>query len=781
MKLTVKNISGYKQTDTDIIFFGECGKIIISRWNDDIYRFSWRFDNINIKDEVKKASDFMIASKQDDFPVDIKEKDEHFEIKLASSRRICIEKESGLISVYEKNKLLHGGTIGSKDLVVPSSPLRVIKKGDSLYAKYNFRLEEDDAFYGLGDKTGVPNRRGKRYQMFNRDALGYDAENSDPLYKSIPFFIRHIKEHNRYLGVFFPQPCIKAIDFGKESHFYYSVSGEEGPFDYFIIIGKKLKDIVANYAYITGLPALPPLYSFGFLGSSMNYLEADDAQSRVLKFFERTEKEDIPCEGMYFSSGYLKAPDSKRYAFLWNKEKFPNYQEFLKGLKQRGYHLIMNIKPGILLSHPWYEDIAGKGYFIKDAKGNPYVEYYWGGAASFIDFSNPKACQWWKESLKKYYFDHGCEGIWNDNNELELEDSELPAYYTRSVYPVMMSKASFEELKTIAPDKRPYVYSRSGSAGIQRYARTWTGDNRSDYKSLHFNQYMGLSLSLSSMPFYGHDIGGFFGNMPEEELLIRSSETAVFQMRFVIHSWNSEGEPTEPWTYKGALPIIRSLIIEHYRFMPYTYSCAIRASLTGEPVESLLAHEFRKDTNIQDDDINYMFGPFVLKLPVTSANAKKTKVYLPKGEKWYDTREDKLYSGGQTINKSVPMDGKAHYMLRSGAIIPTWENVRQLKNALWDSLTIYLLPPYKDDTSEFSLYEDDGVTELELNKFNRFDFYMSSSILKIKRKKYGLKSKEARKATLQLLDGYVFTENNMSTFEYDPDNTKYITLGIKKG
>ena len=174
-----------------------------------------------------------------------------------------------------------------------------------------------------------------------------------------------------------------------------------------------------------------------------------------------------------------------------------------------------------------------------------------------------------------------------------------------------------------------------------------------------------------------------------------------------------------------------------------------------------------------------MFGPFVLKLPVTSANAKKTKVYLPKGEKWYDTREDKLYSGGQTINKSVPMDGKAHYMLRSGAIIPTWENVRQLKNALWDSLTIYLLPPYKDDTSEFSLYEDDGVTELELNKFNRFDFYMSSSILKIKRKKYGLKSKEARKATLQLLDGYVFTENNMSTFEYDPDNTKYITLGIK--
>ncbi|MDO5022227.1 MAG: glycoside hydrolase family 31 protein [Eubacteriales bacterium] len=777
MKLTVDNISSLVRDKDTYRFLGEVGNISLSYFGNKAFRFAWEFDDLNIRQDLIKASEFMYSAKQEAFEANIKETQESFELNTFNDIQINIEKQTGVISLYKANVLLHGGDIGSKDLVVPENPLRVIKNGTSFYGKFNFSIEAEDSFYGLGDKAGYPDRKNKRFQMFNRDALGYDAELSDPLYKSVPFFIRHIKKEDKYIGLFFPQPCIDAVDLGKESPYYLSVSSFEGPFVFFAILGESLEEIVANYTKLTGLPAMPPLYSFGYLGSSMNYLEPMDAEQRVLEFFEKTEKNDIPCEGMYFSSGYLKANDGKRYAFLWNKDKFSDYKSFLEKLKKRGYHIMFNIKPGILLTHPWYEDIAKKGYFIKGTDGKPYVEYYWGGGASFIDFYNKEAVKWWQSMLNKHYFDYGCDGVWNDNNELELEDSELLDYHKRAVYPVKMAAAAYDAFKYAEPDKRPWVYSRSGTSGLQRYSRTWTGDNCSDFKSLKFNQYMGLSLAMSGMPFYGHDIGGFFGNMPEEELLIRGSEAAVFQMRFVIHSWNEEGVPTEPWTYPDALPYIRSLIHKHYSFMPYIYSCAINTALSAEPAEKMLVHAFPNDKAISDKDLNSMFGPFVLKVPVTKAKQTHTSVYLPNGYSWYLPRENKYYNGGESIDIPTPMDGDAHYLIREGAILPVWDRPANLKNALWDEVTVQLFPSQKEE-SRFSLYEDDGETELQLGKYNRFDFVLSKDSIKINRAKYALPSSKPRKVRLKLYGGYVFADNKASEYIYDPDKTEGIELQI---
>ncbi len=777
MKYVLDNISKAKKNKTSYEFSGRGGSLSVSYFGNKALRFLWEFDGINVRDDLKKASKFMYAAEEQPFDADITEDEEKFILSAFKSLRVEISKREGALSVYKAGSLIHGGVIGSKDLVVPAYPVRVIKNASSLYCKFNFRIEENDSFYGLGDKTGYPDRRSRRFQMFNRDALGYDAEYSDPLYKSVPFFIRHIKKSDKYTGLFFPQPSIDSVDLGKESPYYFSVSSFEGPFVFFVIMGETISEIVANYTRLTGLPALPPLYSFGYFGSSMNYLEPMDAQERVLDFFEKTEKNNIPCEGMYFSSGYLKANDGKRYAFIWNKEKFPDYHSFLIALKQRGYHIMCNIKPGILLTHPWYGDIAEKGYFVKDTDGKPYVEYYWGGGASFIDFFNPEAKKWWQDMLKKYYFDHGCDGVWNDNNELELEDTELEHYHKKSVYPLLMSEDSYDALKSTG--KRPWVYSRSGTSGLQRYSRTWTGDNRSDFKTLKFNQFMGLSLSVSGMPFYGNDIGGFFGKMPSEELLIRSCEAAVFQMRFVIHSWNFEGVPTEPWTYPEAMSVIRSLILWHYSFMPYIYSCAVHASISGEPVEQMLAHEFNYDKTLSCTDINSMFGPFVLKIPVVKENTANVKVQLPKGCRWYSAREKKCFNGGQTISLPVPMDGRAHFMLREGAILPVWDKPDQLKNALWDELTVHLFPPESGE-SAFSLYEDDGETELSLEKYNRFDFSLSKDNVNIERVKYNLPSRAKRRARLLLHGGFEFKKSGSNEYVYDPDNTSGIILKLIK-
>ena len=527
--------------------------------------------------------------------------------------------------------------------------------------------------------------------MVNRDALGFDAGNSDPLYKSIPFFLRWNQAEGTICGLYFPVPEVEEIDFGVESLFYYSVSVLRGPFEYFVFPGGDYASILERYTRVTGRAALPPLFTFGFLGSSMSYTEPDDAPERVLAYFERIEKEEVPCEGLYFSSGYLKAANGERYAFVWNKRKFPNPGAFIRGLRDRGYKICFNLKPGILVTHPWYRDLADKGYLIPDAKGKPYREYYWGNDASLFDFRKPEAFAWWKEKLKEVFLSFGAAGIWNDNNEYEIEDEAVPARRLRNLLPLLMMKASWEAFREIRPGKRPWVISRSGYAGMQRYARTWSGDNVSDYRSLAYNTFQGLSLGLSGVPFYGHDVGGFFGPFPDPELLLRSCQAAVFQPRFVIHSWKPGGVPVEPWSYEDLFPRIRELIRLHYEFIPYIYNAAIEAHETGRPLERPLCLEFPGDGNIDPDDFAHLFGRAVYKVPAFSPGLERNEVYLPAGANWYDPDRGVLLRGGRRTVLDLPLRG-ARYLVRAGSVVPTSPGLSKLATGFFSEGRFSPLP-----------------------------------------------------------------------------------------
>ncbi|MFA5354838.1 MAG: TIM-barrel domain-containing protein, partial [Thermodesulfovibrionales bacterium] len=627
---------------------------------------------------------------------------------------------------------------------------------------FNFPLAQEDEFYGLGDKSGLPNHRGRRFSMYNRDSLGSDASNSDPLYKSIPFLVKVNQAPGVMCGLLFDQSLIRLFDLGQESPFFFSVEVEGGPYSYVVLLGKDYHAVLKNYYRVTGFAALPPLFSFGFFGSSMNYAEPDDAAQRIFDYFATIEKYGIPCEGMYVSSGYLKSSEGKRYAFLWNKQKFPDYKAFLTSLSARGYNLCMNIKPGILTSHPWYGRLKQKGYFIKDQQGEPYREFFWGGEASFIDFDHPEAKAWWKNQLKEQYLDHGCTGIWNDNNELELEDMELEAFRTKTLYPIKMAEASYEVFKEEKPDKRPWIYSRSGYAGLQRFARTWSGDNVSDWKTLKYNQYMGIGFGLSGLPYFGHDLGGFFGAFPEEELLVRSCQSAVFQGRFVIHSWREDGNPTEPWSYQTALPHIRSLILEHYRFMPYIYTCAYEAAVEGKPLERSLHLEFSNDPAIKGDEVNTLFGPSILKILVTEKDAKEVPVHLPQGLCWY-SKDGLAYEGGTELLLSYPCDGSIQWFAREGAVIPTAPHLKHLESALFEEVHLLVYPCKTEGKRVLSsFFEDDGLTELERGQYNLWEFEVAEKTLRIT-KQVG-KVRKKRSFHFVLPTGYALSETMI-----DPD------------
>lgn len=736
MKRTVHTLNQCSlKTASTVHAKGIGGAIHITFHTPEIVHISYHFDEVTINSIFEQASKYItgnVTTLSNNEHVEIEDGDFAYTITCAQTK-VLLEKKYATVSVLYNGILQHGGCLGTSDTVLPSNQLRCFTKKDSLdsFGRFNFPLEDEDEFYGLGDKSGTPDRKGRRFSMYNRDSLGYDASLSDPLYKSVPFFIKRNRKIGSLCGLLFNQSSIRMFDLGRESPFSYSVEIDGGPYGYYITLGEHYKKILFNYYSVVGFPSFPPLFSFGFFGSSMNYVEPDDAEQRILAYFDTVESHDIPCEGMYVSSGYLKSPEGKRYAFLWNKDKFPNHHTFLTNLSNRGYNLCMNIKPGILTSHPWYRELKEKGYFIKDSNGKPYQEFFWGGDASFIDFNNHAAKEWWKSQLKEQYLDHGCTGIWNDNNELELEDIELEAYKTKTLYPIKMSEASYEVFKEQNPSKRPWIYSRSGYAGLQRFARTWSGDNVSDWKTLKYNQYMGIGMGLSGMPYFGHDLGGFFGDFPEEELLIRSCQSAVFQGRFVIHSWREDGQPTEPWSYPTALPHIRSLILEHYRFIPYIYTCAYHAATEGVPLERSLSFEFPEDSEVTSNDVNSMFGPSILKVLIVDKGQEKAQVYLPKGQWWYD-KEGKVYEGGSSLTVSYPPNGEAQYFVKEGSVIPTAINPTNLQSALFNEIELLIHPVIsKDKIYESSFFEDDGQTELSEHSFNLWKFIVRDSEIEI--------------------------------------------------
>lgn len=272
----------------------------------------------------------------------------------------------------------------------------------------------------------------------------------------------------------------------------------------------------------------------------------------------------------------------------------------------------------------------------------------------------------------------------------------------------LMCKIGAEAVVEHNPDARPYIVCRSGSAGIQKYAQTWCGDNFTSWKTLRYNIPIITGMGLSGQPNEGADIGGFHGPAPEEELFVRWVQNGIFQPRFSIHSASNDNTVTEPWMYRGSADIIREAILLRYRMTPYLYSAEYEASRTGAPIMRPLVYEFQNDPQVYDESFEFMFGRDILVANVIEPGAKTWKVYLPAGCKWYDWNNNfACYEGGRTVE--VPVDMSTIPMfIREGAVIPMADN--QLMSMANDHMTDLhlILAPGKE--SAYTLYDDDGVT-----------------------------------------------------------------------
>ncbi len=604
---------------------------------------------------------------------------------------------------------------------LPGNPF--IKDSNNRVTAYSC-MKEEDCFYGFGEKAGLLNKNKEFLRERATDAMGYDSEKMDTLYKHIPFYIRLDRDTQKAVGVFYHNFYESVFNMGCEKSNYWPrytyFQADGGDLDCFLIGGDTIARIVDNYTMLTGRPLLLPKRALGYQGSSMYYPELEkDSDDAVLGFVDTIKEEGFPIDGFHLSSGYTSY-NNKRCVFTWNTTRFKNPKDYFRAMNEKHAQNVPNVKPGILLMHPEFEEFNKKGVFVKDSR-NPEtyaIGKWWGGDAAFWDYTSEKGRKVWKEYLTEAIIDVGTDSVWNDNCEFDsLLDKDARCDFDgkggtigqlKPLMSTLMCKIGADAVVEHNPKARPYMVCRSGSAGIQRYAQTWCGDNYTSWKSLKYNIPVITGMGLSGQPNEGADIGGFAGPAPTEELFVRWVQQGIFQARFSIHSASNDNTVTEPWMFRNSADLIRDAILLRYRFTPYLYSSLYMANKNGAPIMRALVYDFQNDPKVYDESFEFMFGRDILVANVLEPGVSVRKVYLPAGCKWYDWNDNlRCYEGGQTIEipvtmKTIPM------FVRDGAVIAMADN--QLMTMEGDcTRDLHLIVAPKGIT-QTTVYDDDGVT-----------------------------------------------------------------------
>lgn len=580
-------------------------------------------------------------------------------------------------------------------------------------------LESDEFVVGLGERPDSYHQRGRRAVMWNTDNFSYEPD-AERLYQSIPFWIS--LKRGRARGFFIDNTFRMGFDAGARHAGVFEAAAEAGDFNLYIIEGPSPREVVERYTELTGRAPLPPLWALGYQQCRWSY----DSQEWLMRVARGFRENKIPCDVVYTDIDYM----DEFKCFTVDSTRFPDFAGMVRDLGRDGFRVVSIIDPGIKRDSGWniYDEGLARGFFVKTPEGDPYVGRVWPGKCVFPDFTNNDACEWWGD-LYKPLVDAGVAGFWNDMNEPAIfngPDKTMPGEMLHlagtherihNVYGMLMAAATRAGISKLRPDRRPFVLTRANYAGGQRFAATWTGDNRALWPELRRSISMTLNLGLGGQPFAGPDIGGFNTNMEHggipfadctPELHARWLEFGALMPIARSHTikGSMDREPYsygEPWT-----TINRASIERRYRLLPYLYSLAEESSRTGAPMVRPLFWIAPDDRDAIITEDEFLLGDQLLIAPVVEQGRNSRTVYLPAGN-WHpfdvnDPRPSAPIAGPVRLEVDAP-PGKLPMFAREGAIIPVGP-VRQFtdETATPAELIIYIFP----GNGIFELYEDAG-------------------------------------------------------------------------
>jgi alpha-D-xyloside xylohydrolase len=500
--------------------------------------------------------------------------------------------------------------------------------------------------------------------------------------------------------------------------------------DYYFVYGPALDQVIAGFRQLTGQASLMPEWAFGLWQSRQRY-ETDKQSLDVVDEFRRRA---IPFDNIVQDWQYW--PRNAWGSHQFDPARFPDPDGWLKALHERHAHVMISVWGKFYTGTTNFGAMQKAGFLyqlnlkegIQDWIDFPYT---------FYDAFNPAARKLFWSQINPALFSKGIDAWWMDATEPDLTPSPPTlegqrthmnptamgtASRVMNGYALMNSKGIYEGQRSVAPNQRVFILTRSGFAGIQRYGTaTWSGDTTATWTGLAKQIPAGLGFCISGVPYWTMDIGGYTMEQkfstenptPANAEEWRELNTRWFQFGTFCPLTRLHGElkPREPWTFGGdSHPAYQTIVkFDHlrYRLLPYIYSIAGEVTLDAGTMMRPLVMDFPGDTKVREITDEYMFGPAFLVAPVTTYQARSRGVYLPPttGD-WYDFWTGAITAGGQTIDAPAPYDSMPLF-IRAGSIIPFGPELQYTGEKPADPITLYV---YAGADGTFTLYEDDGLT-----------------------------------------------------------------------
>lgn len=633
-----------------------------------------------------------------------------------------IEIDSGILHIFVSR---HG------DISIGSGFDKIYKRDTAPFlegSQWNLStlLTPEEHIYGLGERDSHLNLRPGKYTSWNTDIGGRHSRGMDPLYIGTPVYLSMSKIGSHL--VYFENSYRSMFELN--DRLVSTFTG--GMLRYYVIIGP-LEVIYKQYAELTGFPCLPPRWALGYHQSRWSY----KTEAEIYSVIEGFEKYKLPISAIHLDIDYM---DGFRL-FTFNKKRFRNIRKLTANLEGKGVKVVTSINPAVKRDQNYslFKDGLEMDVFCKLPDGKDFTGVSWPGWCVFPDFTKPAIRSWWQEQYK-VLLDAGIAGIWHDMNEpasfAAWGDKSFPLSIMHSmetqganhleahnVYGLLMDRAGYEALQKSSPAKRPWILSRSGWAGMQRYAWNWTGDVETSWESLQQTIPTILGLSLSGHGFSGVDIGGFSGT-PSAELFLRWFQLATFLPFFRTHSAVGT-RPREPWVYgEPTTSIIRKFLELRYKLIPYLYSLAWNCTKNGLPPLRPVFWNSPMDQTLWEIEDEFILGDAILVVPVQNLSENSRSVVLPSG-RWYSFWDDRLFVGPIRINVPVTPE-TIPIFIKGGTVLPFEEN---------NQLTLHV---YVDDSesSVSNLYIDAG-DGYGPNRLDTFNIARQHSLLEISWEKAG--------------------------------------------
>jgi alpha-glucosidase len=567
-----------------------------------------------------------------------------------------------------------------------------------------------ERYFGCGERTGELDKTGSQQLFWNVDPPRGHTALQNNLYASIPFTLGLAE--GKAWGFFFDSTTRVEFDLAHDDPQRAWFGASNGDLIYYVFCGPTPRDVLARYTDLTGHTPMPPVWSLGYGQSRFSYETADEVRQIARSFRDR----DIPCDTLYLDIDTL---DGYR-VFTWNPVAFPNPKGLLAELRSMGFHAASIVDAGVKVDEEYsvYTEGRDRDLFCKTSHGDDYQNAVWPGMCTFPDFTNPETRAWWGEQHRPL-LDAGIEGIWSDMNEPALFiplNSTMPPdvvhpgggkaqlhLQVHNAYGSLMVQAAREGLLRLRPEKRPFVISRSGYAGIQRHALLWTGDNSSTWEHLTMSGSQLQNLGLSGVGWAGVDIGGYYGDS-SGELLARWMEFGIFQPFCRNHS-EKQTRHQEPWAFGEPYEsICRDMLKLRQRLLPYMYTLFEECHRTGAPILRPLFWSYPEDQETYSLDDQFLLGDSLLVAPVTRPGAEYRHVYIPAGS-WFHYWTGARVDGPAHILAHAPLGQPAIYV-KANTAVPLWPEMNHVGEREADPLTFVLYPGEGNGTAPF--YEDAG-------------------------------------------------------------------------